>query len=169
VFDSDSQNGAVYQLAKSGYSLTPVVAPGVGKSAQGSALDGDGKRLVVADYSQGVAVVDLATGARSLPPKQDGKPLHGIDGLVRCGATYYGIYNGVTPGFLVSITLAADGLRYDKPFGDLALPDPTQIAFDGKQLLIVADSGWATIDKPDFVRTQGATIVAVPAAELCGT
>ena len=50
---------------------------------------------------------------------------------------------------------------------DLALPDPTQIAFDGKRLLVVADSGWATIDKPGFERTQGATIIAIPLARDC--
>jgi hypothetical protein len=38
VFVSDSQNGAVYRLADNGYSLTPVIAPGVGKSGQGTAL-----------------------------------------------------------------------------------------------------------------------------------
>ena len=167
VFVSDSQNGAVYQLAKTGYSLTPIVAPGVGKSAQGSAIDADGKRLLVADYSQGVAMIDLATGKRDILDKQDGKPLHGIDGLVRCGSAYYGIYNGVAPGALVSITLTDAGLKYDRPLGDTTLPDPTQIAFDGKRLLILADSGWATLEKPGFVRTQGATVVAVPVSADC--
>jgi hypothetical protein len=36
VFVSDSQNGAVYRLAASGHSLTPLVGPGIGKSAQGT-------------------------------------------------------------------------------------------------------------------------------------
>ena len=108
VFVSDSQNGAVYRLASSGYSLEPVIAPGVGKSAQGTALDADGQNLLVADYSQGVGLVALATGARTLLPRQDGKPLRGIDGLARCGSTYFGIYNGSTPGTLVSITLEGD-------------------------------------------------------------
>jgi hypothetical protein len=47
------------------------------------------------------------------------------------------------------------------------LPDPTQLAYDGKRLLIVADSGWATLDKPGFVRTAGATVTAVPLTEDC--
>jgi len=47
------------------------------------------------------------------------------------------------------------------------LPDPTQIAYDGKRLLIVADSGWATLDKPDFKRTAGTPIIAVPLGEDC--
>ena len=167
VFVSDSQNGAVYRLAKTGYSLDTVIAPGVGKSAQGTALDADGKQLVVSDYGQGIGLVDLASGERKLLPRQDGKPLRGVDGMVRCGSTYFGIYNGSTPGTLVRMGLTDNGLGFDQPLGDVTLPDPTQIAFDGKRLLIVADSGWATMDKPGFDRTQGASIVAVPLSEDC--
>ena len=39
--------------------------------------------------------------------------------------------------------------------------------FRGKRLLIVADSGWATIEKPGFVRTAGAPIVAIPLGADC--
>ena len=167
VFVSDSQDGAVYQLAASGYSLTPIIAPGVGKSAQGSALDADGQKLLVADYSQGVGVIDITSGTRTLLPRQDGKPLRGIDGMTRCGTIYYGVYNGATPGALAAITPGATSLIADLPLGLGSLPDPTQVAYDGKRLLVVADSGWATIDKPGFVRTSGAPIVAIPLGEDC--
>ena len=167
VFASDSQNGAVYQLAKSGYSLAPVITPGVGISAQGTAVDVEGKQLLVADYSQGIAVVDLASGTRTLLPRQDGKSLRGIDGLVRCGLTYYGIYNGDTPGALVSIKRTAAGIEFGEPLSGVPLPDPTQVAYDGKRLLIVADSGWASVDKQDVPRNAGAPIIAVPLSEGC--
>ncbi|MFL6721774.1 MAG: YncE family protein [Sphingomonas sp.] len=167
VFVSDSQSGAVHRLSANGAALSAVVPVGVGKSAQGSALDADGQHLLVADYSQGVGVVDLATGARTILPRQDGKPLRGVDGVTRCGAIYYGIYNGSTPGTLVSIVPGATGLTFDQPLGATHLPDPTQVAYDGKRLLIVADSGWATLDKPGFVRTAGAPIVAVPLSDEC--
>ena len=66
--------------------------------------------LLVADYSQGVGIGRPRDGVqRPLLPRQDGKPLRGIDGLVRCGSTYYGIYNGAAPGLLLSITLTDDG------------------------------------------------------------
>jgi sugar lactone lactonase YvrE len=171
VFVSDSQNGAVYRLAETGYSLTAVIAPGVGKSGQGTALSEDGQKLLVADYSQGVGMVDLASGTRILLARQDGKPLRGIDGLVRCGETYFGVYNGATPGRLVSFSVGrgsfAKQLSLDDPDPAFILPDPTQVAFDGQRILVVADSGWATIDKPDFVRMHGATIVAVPQPADC--
>ncbi len=93
--------------------------------------------------------------------------MRGIDGLVRCGSTYYGIYNGAAPGLLVvDHPHRRAGSTFDQPLGETTLPDPTQIAYDGKRLLIVADSGWATIDKPDFDRdASGAPIVAVPLSE----
>ena len=164
VFVSDSQSGAVYEVAKTGYSLSSIVKAGVGKSGQGMALDAESERLIVADYSQGVGSIDLATGARTILMRPDGKPLRGIDGLARCGSTYYGLYNGAAPGALVAITPTTTGLAFEQL---ATLPDPTQIAFDGKRLLIVADSGWASLDKPGFTRTDGAAIVALPLSEDC--
>ena len=161
LFVSDSQNGAVYRLSGSGNRLETLLAPGVGKSGQGSAASADGKALILADYSHGLAAIDLEGGARTLLPRAGGKPLRGIDGLVRCGSTFYGIHNGSAPGTLVAITRSGDEIAVDQPLGAVTLPDPTQLALVGNRLLIVADSGWATIDKADFVRTQGTPIYAL--------
>ena len=166
VFVSDSQSGAVYGFGRSGYSLVPVIKPGVGKSAQGTAVSADGKRLLVADYAQGIATVDLATRERTLLPRPDGKALRGVDGLAVCGSTYYGIYNGTAPGALLAITVRDTGATVAQPLGDASLLDPTQIASDGKRLLVVTGSGWTDMDK-QLTRTSGATIVAVPLTAGC--
>jgi DNA-binding beta-propeller fold protein YncE len=168
VFVSDSQNGAVYFLARRAKSLIPVVKTGVGKSAQGTALSEDGRQLLVAAYSHGIGVVDVVTGARTILPRSNGKPLRGIDGVARCGSTYYGIYNGENPGTLVAIQPETNGLTLNQPLGDDgSLNDPTQIAYDGRRLLIVADSGWASLDKPDSARREGARVVAIPLSPDC--
>lgn len=168
VFVSDSQNGAVYRLRRNGKALIPVVKPGVGKSGQGTALGADGTRLVVADYAQGVGVVDLASGARTILPRSNGKPLRGIDGMVRCGSVFYGIYNGDNPGTLVAIEPTEKSLTLNEPLGEHgSLNDPTQIAYDGKRLLIVENSGWATLEKEPDRRSLGARIVAVPLGADC--
>ena len=167
VFVSDSQNGMVFHLVSNDHAIMAVVLPDVGKSAQGTTLDPEDKRLVIADYSQGIGITGIETFNRTLLPRQDGKPLRGIDGLVRCGSTYYGIYNGAAPGGLISFTINGSGITMDEPLPSLPLPDPTQIAFDGKRLLIVADSGWATLDKPDFRRSVGAPILAIPLGRDC--
>ena len=167
VFVSDSQNGMVFRLTKNERGMMAVVLPDTGKSAQGTALSANGSQLVVADYGQGIGVTGIDTFKRTLLPRQDGKPLRGIDGLVRCGSTYFGIYNGAAPGRLISFTLGEGKITIDEPLPDLKLPDPTQIAFDGDRLLIVADSGWATVDKPAFKRTAGTPILAVSLSSDC--
>jgi hypothetical protein len=167
VFVSDSQSGLVFRLLPSGKAIMAVNLPSDGKSAQGTALTPDGQTLIAADYSLGVRAIDLATFKATVLLRQDGKPLRGIDGLVRCGATYYGIYNGVAPGRLVAFTRTAQGISFSQPLSEMTLPDPSQVAYDGKRLLIVADSGWATIDKPDAPRTTGTPIVAVPLSRDC--
>ena len=167
LFVSDSQNGAVYRLSADGRSLAAVVPAGVGKSGQGSALDAEGKRLIVADYSQGIASIDLDSGVRTLLPRQDDKPLRGVDGLVRCGDTWLGIYNGAAPGHLLTIKMREGGIEYGELVENLTLPDPTQIAFDGKRLLLVPNSGWEKALKGEAVRAEGAPIVAIPLGADC--
>ncbi len=167
VFVSDSQTGAVYRLSPNAKSLLTLLAPGVGKSGQGSVVASNGKQLIVSDYSQGIAAIDLATGARSLAPKVEGKPgLRGVDGVARCGDKYYGIYNGSAPGRLLAFRMTKAGVDYADMIEGLRLPDPTQIAFDGKRLLVVADSGWELAMK-DAPRTTGAPILAIPLGKDC--
>ena len=161
VYVSDSQNGAVYQLTKTGRALEPLIQPGVGKSAQGTALDLDGRTLVVADYGRGFAAVDLVDGTRTPLPAEGGEEQKGVDGLVRCAETYYAIWNSADPGALITIQREGDTIVVDKPLGDLNLSDPTQLALAGQTLLMVTNSGWATLPLKDFVRTTGATIYAV--------
>lgn len=169
VFVSDSQNGAVYRLSSKGSGLDTLLAPGVGKSGQGSTVSADGKTLMLADYSKGVAAIDLADGSRTLLPRAGDKPLRGIDGLVRCGSTYYGVYNGATPGTIIAITRNGNEIAIDQPLGEVTLPDPTQLALVGDRLLVVADAGWAAMEKKDFVRTQGAVISAIDLPGGCNT
>ena len=167
VFVSDSQNGAVYRLTRDSRALTALVAPGVGKSGQGMAPDAAGKRLLVADYSQGIAAIDLASGTRTLLPRQDGKPLRGVDGLARCGETWLGVYNGAAPGRLLTIRMREGGIEYGELVEDMALPDPTQIAFDGKRLLVVSNAGWEAAMKGGTPRAEGAPILSVPLGPDC--
>jgi len=167
VFVSDSQNGAVYRLSENGGALDAVVPPGVGKSGQGSALDAPNNRLVVADYSQGIASIDLGSGARTLLLREDGKPLRGIDGLIRCGAGFLGIYNGQSPGELVGITITAGKLQLSEPVPGFTMPDPTQLASDGERVLIVSNAGWEMALDGQSTRSNGAPIIAFPLSALC--
>jgi len=167
IFVSDSKNGAVYALTPSGKSLTAIVPPGVGKSAQGSALDAGGERLIVADYSDGIASIDLTTGVRTLLPRQDGQPLRGIDGIARCGDRYFAIYNGTAPTRLFSFTVGASGIEHGEVVEGLTFPDPTQLAVAGGQLFIIGDAGWEQAAKVGAEVRKSARVLALPLTAIC--
>jgi len=160
VFVSDSRNGAVYRLPPKGKKLETLVSPGIGKSAQGSALDPAGKRLIVADYSQGLFAIDLATRQR-VPLLEQGKPLRGLDGMVRVGDRYFAIYNGSSPARLIGFRLRGN-IIVDGAAIDAALPDPTQLVAYRDALLIVADAGWEQAAKSDSEKRAPAPVVTVP-------
>lgn len=165
VFVSDSQNGAVYRLSDRAR-LAAVVPAGVGRSAQGSALDEHGARLVVADYGQGITLIDLATNARKLLLPEGGEAQRGLDGLVRCGNAYFAIDNASAPARLLRFTIVGDSVRMDPIIIGGPLVDPTQIAVDRNRLLLVANAGWegALGGKP---RESTTPIVAVPIGHRC--
>jgi sugar lactone lactonase YvrE len=168
VFVSDSQNGTVYALTPSGKALSAIVLPGVGESAQGSVLDASGKRLIVADYSQGIASIDLKTGVRTLLPRPNGKPIRGIDGLARCGDRYFAIYNGgAAPSRLISFTVGAASIESGDVVEGLTFPDPTQLVVAGGQLMFISDAGWEQAAKPVAEPRKPAPVLALPLSAIC--
>ena len=168
IFASDSQNGLVWGLLSARRAgLRAINRPGSGKSAQGNALAQSGTEVMVADYARGIGRIDLKTTATTWLSRQDGKPLRGVDGFIRCGNSYLGVYNGETPGRIVTIRMRSAGIEYGELVKNLTLADPTQIAFDGKRLLAVADSGWEAIGKGETKRSIGAHIVAIPLSPGC--
>lgn len=161
VFVSDSHSGAVYQFTADGKALETLVPAKPRGSAQGSALDLDGRTLIVADYGAGLAAVDLVDKRRTSLPAEGGEHQQAIDGLVRCGHTYYGVWNSADPGALLAIHREGDEIVVEKPLGELPLADPTQVALAGQRLLIVTKSGWAEVAAKQYQRKVGATILAV--------
>jgi len=169
VFVSDSGNGLVYGLLPRRQGLRPINRAGDGTSAQGTSLTPDGAHVVVADYARGIGRIDMRTGVTTWLPRDDGKPLKSIDGLVRCGDRYFGIYNGTTPGRLFSIAVGARAISAHEIPAVGALPHPTQIAFDGKRLLAVANSGWEGVAKPDTQRKEATRIIEIPLPGGCNS
>jgi hypothetical protein len=167
VFASDSQNGMVFRLTPNGKALMAIVLPGVGKSGQGSAYDKANNRLIVADYSQGITSIDLGTNTRTLLLRDNGRPLRGIDGLIRCGSGFLGVYNGQSPGQMIAFTIEIGKIKIREAVEGHSMPDPTQMASDGKRLLVVPDAGWTPASKGESTRAAGAPILAFPLAEVC--
>ncbi len=145
VFAADSLSGGVYR-SKDGGPLVAIVPPGVLRSAQGLALSRDGRSLYVADYTLGLARIDLATGGVAAVKPAAGIGTNGIDGLIRDGDDLIAIQNGWRPARVLRLRLSPDGNSIAAAEvlerGHASHDDPTQgVIVDGK-LLYVANSQW---------------------------
>ena len=121
----------------------------------------------MADYSQGVTVVDLTTGTRTVLRQADDRPVRGIDGLIRCGSAYYGIYNGgALPPGPVRFTVSGERITLERPIQGGPLVDPTQLAVDGDMVVLVGNEGWEGAAN-GVARTGPASILAFDPPESC--
>jgi len=133
--------------------LAVLVPAGTFTSPQTPALSADEKRLFVADYARGIAVIDLSTRAVRWLGHPGNVALVGTDGLYRVGNTLLAVQNGTTPNRVLRVlldtamtrVLDAEVLERAKP----AVSDPTHGVLVGDTFYFIAQSGW------DRVRDDG--------------
>lgn len=147
VYVSDSIAGEIWRLAPGAGALDLVVVAGSLGSPQGLVVTPDGKRLIVADYSSGLNVVEIATGAVARMPVPDNASLLGIDGLIADGGDLIAFQIGVQPQRVVRLKLDAAASRVES-WTVLAanLPDleePTSGVVVGDDLVFIGRSQWA--------------------------
>jgi len=111
AYVSDPGVGVVYRLARGKSELETFLPAGILRSPQGLAISKEGKRLYVADYGEGIVVIDLATKAARPLTAPANVPLMGVDGLVRHGDSLLATQNGIRPYRVVRLTLDAKGER----------------------------------------------------------
>jgi hypothetical protein len=151
VYVTDSIGGGVYRL-RSGSKLEKI-ADGL-FSPQTPALARDGKRLFVADYSMGIAVIDLASANASSKlnylPHPENVAVVGLDGLYLSGDSLIGIQNGTEPNRILRLRLnhaqteitGADVIEQATE----RMGDPTHaVAVDG-WFYVSANVGWSKVD-----------------------
>jgi len=112
VFISDPAAKAILRVQPDGGIFTLLAGEDVLGSPGGLALSADGRRLYVADWTNGLGVLDLETAGAARwswmrPPA--GSTVLGIDGLRRHGNRLIAIQNGVMPPRIQSFELAPDG------------------------------------------------------------
>ena len=106
IYLTDTPAGAVWYLADS--SATLVRLPGKFQAANGIALSSDGGLLFVSTYPDGLAVVDLNTGAPTAPARPSDLCLAFIDGLAFHRGTLIAIQNGPMAPRVVRLILTPD-------------------------------------------------------------
>jgi sugar lactone lactonase YvrE len=146
LYLTDSLGSGIYRLERSGKALEEFVAPGVFRSPQGLAVSKDGRRLIVADWSEGLSSIDIATRRServSVPAKLE---LIGIDGLAARGAELFVVQNLARPHRVVHLTMDAVGksvLRGELlDSSDPEFSEPTLGVIAGDDFYVVAKSQW---------------------------
>lgn len=156
VFVTDSVGGGVYRLhGDLQTAKLEKIADGL-FSPQTPVPARDGKRLFVADYSMGIAVIDLpaAGAAANLAAKLNYLPhpenvaMVGLDGLYRNGDSLIGIQNGTEPERIMRFAMNAaqteiTGAQVIHQIGQL---DPTHAVEVDGWFYTTANVGWSKVD-----------------------
>lgn len=158
LFVSDGQSGTI-SVCRPGCTAPQVLlAPGRLRSPQGMAVWPDGRHLIVADYSQGLLRIEIATGgAESILPAQPAM-LEGIDGLLLHRGRLVAIQNGGAPRRILAISLDREARaitaievleRAHSSWGE-----PTLGTIDGETLIYVADAQWERSARAERCRAK---------------
>ena len=150
VYATDSLTPALYRIDPQRdeievvYQGTPLVSP------QGLDFTPDGKRLFIADYSQGLFTYDLKAKSLTAIKTPADCTLLGIDGLYFHRGTLVAIQNGVNPQRLIRIHLdkQLEGVErwevLEANHPDIDEPTLGVIVYD--DFYYVANSQWNSVD-----------------------
>jgi sugar lactone lactonase YvrE len=159
VYVSDSLGGGVYRVRGDIQTATLEKIGGDFFSPQTPVLAADGKRLFVADYAMGVAVVDLdkVDLNKKDPPGQltylkhpESIAVTGIDGMYLSGDSLIGIQNGVEPERIMRFHL--NRAQTEITSGEVVeqstsrLGDPTHVVGESGWFYVTANVGWNKVD-----------------------
>jgi hypothetical protein len=151
VYVSDTDEGAVYRIARGGTELERFAAGGL-VSPQGLAVASDGRRVLVADYVRGIASIERESGEVAWLEVADSTAVSGIDGLVRVGHALIAVQNGVTPKRVIELRMndaetRITGWRALESATPL-MTEPTHAVVVGGEVFFIPDSGWDRLN-PD--------------------
>ena len=147
VFSTDSATPAIYRFRSGQTGIEQFLTSDEFHSPQGLSLSKDGGKLAIADYANGIHIVDLATKQRKLLPTPPHATLLGLDGLVRYGRDLVGVQNGVDPQRVVRIRLNSDWTAIegvDVLAANLPeMSEPSLAARRGNNLMVVGNAQWS--------------------------
>lgn len=153
VYLTDSESPVLYRARLDGgrVVIEEAMRHRLFRSLQGLIFDRDGRRLVVADYSHGLLLVDPGQGTVHELPAPAGVSTLGLDGLARHGRDIIGVQNGIAPPRIVRIRLDEPGTRVlSLEVLDRYLPvadEPTIGTVAGDRFVYIANSQWEKYDQ----------------------
>ena len=156
VYVTDSIGGGVYRLhGNLQTAKLEKIADGL-FSPQTPVLSRDGKRLFVADYTMGIAAIDLpAAGAAPHPdaklnylPHPENVAVVGLDGLYRNGDSLIGIQNGTQPERILQFVMnpAQTEITSAQVMHQVAQLDPTHAVQVDGWFYATSSVGWSKVD-----------------------
>ena len=145
LFVSDGIGGAVLSLPPGATALERIDQPGEFPSPQNPALSPDGKTLFVADYSRGIAAIDLASRAVTWLQPAPGIALSGIDGLYVDRHRFIAVQNGTRPARIVEFSRDLRRQRILEA-GWPGLGEPTHGELVGGYFYFLTNTGWDAYD-----------------------
>jgi len=146
VYVSDTGVSGIYLLRPGTSELEVFIPSSAFRATQGLALSGDEKTLYVADYSDGLWAVNIASRTRRHLEAPAGEWLGGLDGLSRVQGGFITVQIGVKPERVLRLRLDEDekGQRITAvEVLEMSHPDyegPIQGVVAGKEFLYVANS-----------------------------
>jgi hypothetical protein len=173
LYVSDGVGGGVYCIrAAPEADMETRVAPGALRSPQSPVPLPDGRRVLVADYSRGIAIVNLQR-PQSVSWLRHGSELavYGIDGPYLYGQGLIAIQNGTVPERLLYMRLDRSYTRVLSWRVLLAraagLGDPTHGVVRENQFEFISNSGWDRVDEQGELKpTPAAASPALWSIEL---
>jgi sugar lactone lactonase YvrE len=158
VYATDSLDSGVYRLRAGAKTLEAFVPPGVFRSPQGIAFAADGRGAYVADYVDGIWLVDLATGKREAVTGPRDVPLQGVDALAIHGKDLVVSQNGIVPARIARLALDASGRRVES--GEILemntplVEEPTLGVVVGDDFIYVANAQWERLDNDGKLNSE---------------
>jgi hypothetical protein len=172
LYISDGEGGGVYRIgAEPDSQMLSCVSPGELRSPQSPVPLPGGSRVLVADYSRGIAIINVQSG-QGVSWLRHGPELalYGIDGLYRYGQNLIAVQNGTAPERLLIMRLDPSFTRVVEWHVALArapgLGDPTHGIVLGNKFEFISNSGWDRVDDQGNLKPAAAAKPALWSIEL---
>jgi sugar lactone lactonase YvrE len=172
LYATDSLGSGVYRLSRGAVELEEFIAPGAFRSPQGLAFSEDGRRLIIADWSDGLWSVDVASRKREPVAGPPGVEQIGIDGLAARGSELFVVQNLARPHRVARLVLDDGGTRILR--GEILLAsdpefaEPTLGVIAGDFFYVIAKSQWGLFDDSGAVaseKLQEPTVLKIPLSQ----